>query len=140
MNHNGGCHCGNILVEFETEIAPGEIEIRACQCSFCRKHGTRAAADPDGLLTITVIDPAKLNRYIFGYGTAEFLICRECGVYVSSLTLEEENKRGIVIINTLDNREEFNSEPLGVSYDLENQSERLQRRNEGWTPATLTLP
>ena len=40
----GGCHCGNIEVIFETDIAPEETEPRACQCSFCRQHQSRAVS------------------------------------------------------------------------------------------------
>ncbi|WP_095198731.1 hypothetical protein [Mesorhizobium carmichaelinearum] len=52
--HAGGCHCGNIGLRFSTELDPSQIEVRACQCSFCIKHGSRAVADPDGRLTISV--------------------------------------------------------------------------------------
>jgi hypothetical protein len=54
MRFHGGCHCGNIAVVFETELSPDAIEIRACQCSFCRKHASRAVADPAGRALISV--------------------------------------------------------------------------------------
>ena len=139
MKHCGGCHCGNIVVEFETAIDPADLEIRECQCSFCRKHGARAAADPDGVLVFRVIDDQKLHRYMFGLRTAEFLVCRECGVYVGSTTRDMDNKRGIIIVHTLDDREKFTQKPQAISYDSENEAERLQRRNERWTPASLTV-
>lgn len=139
MKHSGGCHCGNIVVEFETAIDPADVEIRECQCSFCRKHGARAAADPQGSLTIRVKDDAKLHRYMFGFRTAEFFICRECGVYVGSTTRDPDTRRGIVIVNVLDDRKKFTREPQTISYDSEDEDERLQRRNERWTPVSLTL-
>ena len=58
--HTGGCHCGNIRLRFSTELDPSQIEVRACQCSFCVKHGSRAVADPDGRLTVSVGDEARL--------------------------------------------------------------------------------
>ena len=79
------------------------MELRACRCSFCRKHNTRAAADPKGQITITVTDPALLNRYSFGYRTAEYLLCRDCGVYVAAVTLDSEaSPRALVIVNALE--------------------------------------
>jgi len=35
----GGCHCGNIAFELGWEPDPDEIPARACDCSFCVKHG-----------------------------------------------------------------------------------------------------
>ena len=62
----GSCHCGNVSVVFETDLAPADMVPRACQCSFCRLHSTAALSDPDGRLTFTATDPEALNRYSFG--------------------------------------------------------------------------
>jgi hypothetical protein len=70
--HTGGCHCGNICLTFETDLDPSQIEVRACQCSFCVKHGSRAVADPDGRLIISVKDIKRLHRYRFGLRTADY--------------------------------------------------------------------
>jgi hypothetical protein len=64
--YRGRCHCGSIELAFETTIAPYEIEVRACQCSFCRRNVSRAIADPAGLLTISVCDDQRLHRYVSG--------------------------------------------------------------------------
>jgi hypothetical protein len=82
----GGCHCGNIRVEFETAVAPGALSLRTWQCSFCRKHGARYASDPDGRLTIRIRDAAVVLRYRFALGVTDFLSCRTCGVYVAATT------------------------------------------------------
>src|SRR5580692_8569580 len=105
--HRGRCHCGNIELDFETVVAPQEMEIRACQCSFCRKHGSRAAADPAGRLTIRVRDETAMARYRFGLETAEYLVCRACGVYVAAITIGENEMCGIVIVNALDESKLF---------------------------------
>ena len=36
---NGRCHCGNISFKLTWEPEPQEIPARACDCSFCTKHG-----------------------------------------------------------------------------------------------------
>src|SRR5690606_34244006 len=56
MIHHGGCHCGAIVIDFESAVSAEETEVRACQCTFCRKHGSRAVSDPGGKLTIAVRD------------------------------------------------------------------------------------
>ncbi len=137
MKHTGGCHCGNISIVFESALDPAQIEVRDCQCSFCRKHGTSAATDPGGMLTIKVADQTRLSRYTFEYGTAEYFICRECGVYVGASTLDERDRRAIVIVDVLDDRELFSQDPIAVSYDTEDRNQRLKRRSERWMPVSI---
>jgi len=137
MKHAGGCHCGNIHIEFETGIDPAVIEVRACQCSFCRKHGSRAVADPAGRLTLRVERDELLERYSFGLGTAHYLICRRCGVYVAAVTSGDPELRGIAIVNCLDDQHLFSRTPIAVSYDAESVDERKERRRRRWTPTTI---
>ena len=61
----GACHCGQVEVAFETAMSVADLPLRACGCSFCRRHGTKAVADPNGRLTISA-PPNGLNRYRFG--------------------------------------------------------------------------
>jgi len=135
--HPGRCHCGNIEVDFETALAPQAIEIRACQCSFCRKHGSRAAADPAGKLTIRAQDETQMNRYRFGLETAEYLVCRACGVYVAAITIGEGRTRGVVIVNALDDCDLFTRTPMAVDFDAESRAGRVKRRRERWMPASF---
>ena len=60
---NGGCHCGNITLCFNISSTFDELPIRACQCSFCRKHNVRATADPNGELEVYIKDKSKLSKY-----------------------------------------------------------------------------
>jgi hypothetical protein len=136
-SHHGRCHCGNIDVDFETAIAPHDIEIRACQCSFCRKHGSRAAADPASKLTLRVGDEALLSRYRFGLQTAEYWVCRACGVYVAAITIGDSAPRAIVIVNALDDVSLFARAPIAADYDVETHAARIARRQERWTPVVV---
>jgi hypothetical protein len=136
--HEGACHCGNIRLGFSSGVDPHAMEVRACQCSFCRRHGSLAAADPQGRLRITVRDPSALLRYAFGLRTADYLVCRGCGVYVAAVTHDEE-PRAIVIVNALDDRDLFDKKPLKMSYDAESREERIARRRERWMPVEIEL-
>jgi hypothetical protein len=128
MKYTGGCHCGNILVVLESDLAPSEFEVRACQCGFCRKHNTRAIADPAGRAVIEVKDADRLSRYRFGLKTAEYLVCRDCGVYVAAVTPEEIGEvRAIVIVNALDKHTLFS----GSCY-----SRKLRWRGDGGSNCT----
>jgi hypothetical protein len=139
MNYRGGCHCGNLRINFATDIDPAEIEIRACQCAFCRKHNSRAVADACGRLSIVVNDSVQLSRYVFGLQTAEYLICRICGVYVAAVTRGDHDRRAIVIVNCLDQHDRFTRPPAGVDYDSECKSDRVERRKLRWMPVTLAF-
>ncbi|MDA4847009.1 GFA family protein [Hoeflea poritis] len=136
MEHTGGCHCGNIAITFSTKIAPDRIRPVACQCAFCRKHNVLAVADPEGHLEIRIGDKAEVNRYRFGLGTAEYLICRICGVYVAAITVDEP-ERALVVVNSLDSRDSFTADPVAANYDNETEAERRARRRKSWTPVTL---
>jgi hypothetical protein len=136
MKYKGGCHCGNLRIEFETSLNPAEIELRACQCTFCRKHASLAVTDPAGHLAICAAHGKNFGRYTFGLRTAEYLICKTCGVYVAAVTIGESEPRGIAIINCLDERRQFTSAPIAVDYDAESRDQRLERRRRRWTPVT----
>jgi hypothetical protein len=139
MKYKGGCHCGNLEIEFETSLNPAEIEVRACQCTFCRKHSSLAVTDPAGHLAIRAAHGKNFERYVFGLRTAKYLICKTCGVYVAAVTMGESAPRGIAIVNCLDDRRQFTSAPIAVDYDAESRDERLERRRRRWTPVTLAL-
>jgi hypothetical protein len=137
MKYQGSCHCGNLRIEFETAISPAEIEVRACQCTFCRKHSSRTVTDPAGHLTIRAAHADHLERYTFGLRTAEYLICKTCGVYVAAVTVGESAPRGIATVNCLDEHRQFTSEPIAVDYDAESRNDRVERRRRWWTPVTM---
>ena len=135
--YEGGCHCGNLRVAFETEQNPEEMVPRACQCSFCRKHGTGAVSDPDGQLTFTVRDPDQVHLYRFGQKITDFVICRVCGVYVGAHMPDGEGAYGNVMAKVLDGHERFPADPVPVVRSRENEEQRRARRRKAWSPSTI---
>ena len=133
----GGCHCGNLALAFETARDPGELVVRACGCSFCRRHGGRTVSDPNGRVEFVAHDPSLLNRYSFGLGTAQFLVCRTCGVYIGAVMAEAGSAYAIVNVNALQTPEVFAKAAVPVSYDRESATERRTRRRALWTPALV---
>jgi hypothetical protein len=133
----GGCHCGNIRVAFETSIPPGTLQLRACQCSFCRRHGGITTSDPAGRLVIEVRDREQLQRYRFALGITDFLICRTCGVYVAAIMESGGRSLGVVNVNVLDEREPFARSPEPMSYGTETVEDREVRRARVWMPVEV---
>ena len=136
MTWSGACHCGNIAVAFESASPAPAFEIRACQCSFCRKHGARAVSDPRGRVRVSVREPDALVRYRFALRTADFLVCARCGIYVAAVLGDTGGSYATVNLNVLDGADEFSRAATPVRYEGESEAERRARRVARWTPAS----
>jgi hypothetical protein len=135
----GSCHCGNLTVSFETTLDPAATRPRACQCSFCLRHGTRAVSDPTGKVAVTVQDGSQLMRYRFGLKTADFLICGRCGVHMAAVMTGPEGTYATLNSNVLDDRARFPTAAEPFDYAGEDEAGRRARRRARWTPATVTV-
>ena len=138
QSFSGGCHCGAISLEFATAQKPSDVPVRECQCSFCRKHASRAITDPAGSVMITIHAPDYALPYRFGFECADYYVCRRCGVYVAAVTRSDQPK-AIAILNALDERAKFTASPVATDYDDETQDQRQARRAAGWTPVQVAF-
>lgn len=75
---------------------------RACDCSFCQKHGAAYVSDPAGRLCISVETADALRRYRQGSNTAEFLFCGRCGILVAVIFEHDTRTYGAVNARCLD--------------------------------------
>ena len=133
----GGCHCGNIHVRLRLTKAPEDNSLRACTCSFCRKHNPRMLSDPQGVFEVRADDWSLVERYRLGTRTCDFLICRLCGVFVAAVAELTEGTRAVVNVNRLDDRGRFRSVPTMHEFQGETVSNRLARRAANWMPTIL---
>jgi hypothetical protein len=138
MRFDGGCHCGNIEVVFETGQPPDSLQLRECGCTFCRRHGSTAITDPAGRLEVRMRDLREVSRYTFALRTADFLVCRTCGVFVAAVCTVEGTTYATLNANVLERRDAFTRPPLPVRYDAETAAERIARRRRAWTPAAVS--
>lgn len=136
---NGSCHCGNLRATLTTQKQPEDMWLRACQCAFCRSHNMRSLSDAAGRLEIWVRDANQLNRYHFGLGTADFLICRNCGNYIGAVQQVGGQLYGIMNANLTENRGAQFGEAEHRHYEQESGEERAARRKQVWTPAAVTI-
>lgn len=134
MDYFAQCHCGLLTAQYSTQKPPVEWSIRACQCSFCRAHGALASSDPQGRLQFSCSRPELLQRYRFGTGTAEFLLCRECGVYLGAQMSRDGGRFGILNILTLNPIPPDLCGPEAMNYGGETAESRGVRRAARWTP------
>ena len=135
----GGCHCGNMTVACETSLDPRRLPLRACQCSFCRRHGAVSTSDPAGRLVVEVRQPERLQRYRFGLGITDFLICRTCGVYVAAVMEIEGRALGVLNVSVLDEGEAFARAPIPMEYGAEQVEDRAARRVKAWMQVEVRI-
>jgi hypothetical protein len=134
MEYSARCHCGVITAQYSTKKPPVEWPIRACQCSFCRAHGALSTSDPAGSLQFWCSRPELLQRYRFATGTAEFLLCRECGVYLGAQISSDGERFGILNTLTLHPAPAGLRSPEAMNYGGETAESRRARRIARWTP------
>lgn len=132
----GTCHCGAIRATLVATKPAADLQVRACQCSFCVRHGAKTVSDPAGRATLE-IDRTALQQYRFGTRTGTSLLCAKCGVYAGVIledgdrTWSAINVRGLAIPE-FDGRA---GEP--VVYDGEAPEQRIARRKRKWTPTEI---
>jgi hypothetical protein len=131
----GSCHCGGVAVEFETPTDPADIPLRECQCGFCRRHGAISATDPKGRIRYLEKTPGAMKRYRFGMKSADYILCRDCGVYLGAV-MTEDGKDAFATTNlrTYADRDCFTHAPQPIVYEEEGLEARRARRRERWTP------
>lgn len=132
--YRGQCHCGAVGYEYRTEVAPPAWPVRACQCSFCLKHGGVYTSDPSGSVRFILREPELLSRYRFGHQTADFVFCGRCGGYLGAATEEGGRSLMVVSIRALDPQPEGLPAAQPMSYEGETSGDRNTRRAARWTP------
>jgi len=133
MIYSGQCHCGKLKASFETKKTPQELGVRTCQCEFCQRHGAMNISDPQGEVIIEAA-PEDLLRYRFALKTADFLICRHCGVYIAAVTGEGAEVRSTLNVAGLRMMEFLSVEAAPMEYGSETAEQRVARRSHRWTP------
>ena len=137
MRVRGGCHCGNLSLEAELTRAPADVQPRACDCSFCRKHGAAWLSDADGSLRIAVRDAGALARYRQGSNSAQLLLCARCGVLVAAILEESGNTWGALNAQALDADPGFAVATPVSPQELEADAKRERWRRLWFSRVTL---
>jgi hypothetical protein len=129
---NGKCHCGNMSFSLTWEPDPAEIPARACDCSFCVKHGGVWTSNPSGALTVTIKDPSLVSKYAFGTKTAEFYICTRCGAVPVVTSQIDAQLYAVVSVNAFEGIDVSLLRRAPASFDGEGKDSRLARRKRNW--------
>jgi hypothetical protein len=134
--YQGSCHCGAIRATLTSSKPATELQARACQCSFCTRHGAMTVSDPGGR-AVFEIDRAALTKYQFETRTGTSLLCARCGMY-AGVILENGGKVWSAInVRGLAFAEFKGREPEPVVYEGETAEQRIARRKQKWTPTEI---
>lgn len=128
----GSCHCRNISFTLAWEPDPTEIPARACDCSFCAKHGGLWTSNPDASLRVVFADPARVSKYSFGTGTAEFHVCSTCGIVPVVTSTIDGHVYAVVSVNAFEGIAPSLLRRASASFDAESEAARLARRKRNW--------
>ena len=127
----GQCHCGNIRFEFHTDIRLSNLPVRRCQCRFCKLHGAATARDPNGRAKMFVTDLGSLKLYRFATKSTDYVICKNCGVYVGAVLADGVGKVATLNMNLTELITD-NAEP--ITYQDESVEMRVSTRAGIFTP------
>lgn len=135
----GGCHCGRVGVVFETAHTPSTLQPRACDCSFCRKHGAAWISDASGRLTVDATTPSDVRSYRQGSESARFLLCAHCGVLVAVVFEADDERFAAVNVGCLDDVIAFPA-PVVASPQRLDASEKIDRWRMLWARDVVVPP
>jgi hypothetical protein len=128
----GKCHCGNIAFTLDWPETQPEILARACNCSFCTKHGGVWTSNPRAKLSVVLRHAELVSKYVFGTETATFHVCTRCGT-VPIVTSEIANHLyAVVNVNAFENFDPSRLRRATASFDGEDIDSRLARRCKNW--------
>lgn len=100
---NGGCHCGAVRWEAETD---DDIVVDACNCSICAMTGFLHVIVPASRFRL-LTESVALQTYSFNTGVAKHLFCKSCGI--KSFYVPRSNPDGYSLnLNCID-RTQFRS-------------------------------
>lgn len=92
MKYSGGCHCGSVRYEVETDLA----SVMTCNCSHCHAKGVALTfVDPP---QFTLLTPhAPLSEYRFNTKRIAHLFCPACGVESFARGIDKAGNEKIAI-------------------------------------------
>lgn len=128
----GRCHCGNIAFRLDWPGEAAEIPARACDCSFCTKHGGIWTSNPQAKLTVTVEHPRLVSKYSFGTRTANFHVCARCGAVPLVTSEIDGGVYAVVNVNTFEKVDLVRLRQTPVTFEGESPESRLARRKRNW--------
>src|SRR5277367_5070924 len=103
MRIDGACHCKNIVFALDWPGTAAGVVARACNCSFCTKHGGVWTSNPAAKLLVAIRKTGAVSKYAFGTETATFYVCAHCGAVPIVTSEIGDQLYAVVNVNTFEN-------------------------------------
>lgn len=129
----GSCHCGRLSVVFSTASDAADLHPRACDCTFCRKHGAAYISDPAGRLAFRAGEADALREYRQGSHTARLLLCGYCGVVIGVVFDDAGRTYGAVNAGCLDGEPAL-GDAVSASPQKLSPAGKVERWRQLWVP------
>jgi hypothetical protein len=136
---HGRCHCGNLSYALGWPSASAPT-LRACGCDYCSRHGALWTSHPAAAVTLTILVPELVLPYRFGTASADFLVCRRCGILTLTRCALDDGQRTVVNANTFEDWPLLECPRIATDFDGEDRQQRLARRQRNWSPLTVISP
>jgi hypothetical protein len=81
-----------------------------------------------------VADPSQSGEYRFGTMTADFHVCKTCGIVPIVTCAIEGARYAVVNVNTFDNVDKSELAETPSNFEGESTESRVARRRLNWTP------
>ena len=128
----GSCHCRNLSFTLDWQPEPTEIPARACGCSFCVKHGGVWTSCPTGRLRVVVKRPERVGAMNSGRKPRSSMSARNAASCLVVTSQIAGRLYAVVSVNAFDNVDAAILKRSPASFDGENESDRLARRQRNW--------
>ena len=96
-------------------------------------------SDPVGAIGFFSSNDGAVLHYRFGIGTADFIVCSKCGVYLGAVMDSPAGVFATVNLNSMTTVVHGLPESTPVFYDSEEKQDRIERRQSRWTPVTTVI-
>ena len=88
---------------------------------------------PEATINFTASRPDSVQRYRFALQTADFLLCRHCGIYLGAVIESGAGRFGIVNTRALEPHPLDLQSAVAACYDAEDATSRIARRERRWS-------
>lgn len=87
----------------------------------------------------TCADGSQLQRYRFALLTADFLVCRNCGVYIGAVLKDAAGEFATLNTRAMVSIQSSIAASQPADYGQESAEERRYRRRTRWTPVVESV-
>jgi hypothetical protein len=113
--------------------------IRACQCLFCKKRNGQYTSDSKRKVKIHLQEERFINKYRFATKTADFWICKSCGLLPVVTARIGDTMYAVVNLTTADNLDISQLAAKHVNSSSEDKASREERRKRTWISDVMIL-